>query len=86
MSRKSGKRDTSQNEHSIPRVAVQVPDIGYCIPGIQWFCNNANHQDCLGRLEQAFRDGGFVVRTSYWFPRYEALAKARREANEQNTE
>jgi hypothetical protein len=63
--------DEGRKKHSVPSVAVQVPDIGYCIPGIVYFCNKSSHLDCVDELETALRNGGRVVSTSYWAKYYE---------------
>lgn len=55
-----------RTEHSIPMVAVQVPDIGYCIPGIEFFCNRLDHPDCRDELDNILANGGRVVPGSHW--------------------
>lgn len=64
------ERPSERNLHSVPAVIVQVRDIGYATPGIQIFCNNPRHGDCLNELARAFKKGARVVPGTYWFARY----------------
>lgn len=68
MSKNIEKRIESETAtHSVPAIFVQVPDIGYGVPGIELFCNKPNHPDCLQELRKAIKSGGRIVpRTMWW--------------------
>ena len=65
-SKRKTENKTSGDGHSIPRVFVQVPDIGYCIPGIQIFCGNPKHVERRTELAEAMKAGGVIVPRKHW--------------------
>ncbi len=61
------------SSHSTPAVFVQVPDIGYGIPGIQIFCNKPSHGECRKELARILNSGGRLVPNTYWADYYAKL-------------
>lgn len=55
--------------HSVPALAIQM-DMGYGIPGIEYFCNRSDHEECREDLQRAFKRGGRIVPGTFWHSKH----------------